>query len=52
MEPPLTKIEENELLVRKPNISVLDTSTYKQLLQKKSNTFMMTWLQSRVHWWA
>jgi len=41
MEPPSTKIEKKvELLVRKSNISFLDTSKNKQLLQKlKSKKF-------------
>ena len=40
MEPPLTKIKKHELLVRKSNISLLDTSTNKQFLQEfKSKTF-------------
>jgi len=40
MEPPLTKIKNNELLVRKSNISLLDTSTNEQLLQMlKSKKF-------------
>jgi len=40
MEPLLTKITKYELFVRKSNISLLDTSTHKQLLQMlKSNKF-------------
>jgi len=40
LEPPLTKIKKRELLVRKSNIPLLDTSTIKQLLQKlKSKKF-------------
>ena len=34
MEPPLKKFKKHELLVRKSNISLLDISTNKQLLQK------------------
>ena len=49
MEPPLTTIKENKLLVRKSNFSLLDTSINKLLLQKlKSNKFM-TWLF--LHFW-
>ena len=48
MEPPLTKIKKHELLVRKSNISLLDTSTKKQLLHKLKKILMTRLF---LHFW-